>query len=149
MILAWSYDYLKMKVKWCMWLGSHLPHFWNEVCGWAATYLISKMLYVAWQPLTSFLGATPTPHSSLAQIHIYIVNIYLRRHLFTSFENMTFNKKVNYLLRKYDFPFENMICLKKVNYLLRKYNSLIGDIVCKRKLIYCFEYMVFPFEDLT
>ena len=43
-----------------MWLGRHLPHFRNPVCGWADTSLISKMLYVAEQTLLSFLGATPT-----------------------------------------------------------------------------------------
>ena len=34
-------------LKWAMWLGSHLPHAWHEVGGWAATYLISgRYIYI-------------------------------------------------------------------------------------------------------
>ena len=44
-----------------MWFGSHLPHLKNAVCGLGATYLIVKMRYVAWQPLTSFTKSHSPP----------------------------------------------------------------------------------------
>ena len=51
---------------------------------------------------------------------------YCFEHMNCSFENI-FPKKVNYLLRKYDFSYENMNGSKKVNYLLRKYGLLFQE----------------------
>ena len=111
-----------------MWLGSHLPHFWNAVCGWTATYLISKMLHVAGQTLTSFLRTTSTPHSSPPQIHIYIyIYIYIIPKTLSPCENRLFPRKLF-------ICFETMI--------------LFESIIFLRNCVTCFENMIDSFENI-
>ena len=64
------------------------------------------------------------------------------------FENVTFSKTCNHLLRKYDFSFGNRSCSKKVNYLLRKYNFPFENKPFRRKLIICFGSMICSFENI-
>ena len=107
-------------LTWGMWLGSHLTHVWNAVRGWAATELISKMLYVAGQTLTSFLGASPTlplfPNPNIGK-------------KLTSFANMIFPSKLpiwNYeiFLRIY-FSKQGCYLLRKSILLIRKDHSFL------------------------
>ena len=47
------------------------------------------------------------------------------------------------------FSFENMTFPKEVNYLLRKYDCLFEDVIFRRKLLICFDIYNFSFEDMN
>ena len=146
-----------------MWLGNHLPHYWNEVFGWAATYLISEMLYVDGRTLTQFLGAVYIYIYIYVYIYIIIVKklayffrkirlvasrlwFFVREYHVSKtinfsfrksdlpFRNSTFNKKVNYLLENIFFPLAKMIFNRTDNYLFRKYDFFV-------------RYITFPWES--
>ena len=125
-----------------MWLDSHLHHSWNAVCGWAATYSIPEMQYVAGQTLTSFLDATPTP------IPPHPKHIRNSRNLFNSVENMTLSKKVDYLLRNYSFSIQHLISSHKINYLLRKYD-FVWNMTFSEKFGYSFRDIICSSENMT
>ena len=60
-------------------------------------------------------------------MYIYTYIAYNRKKLAYFFRKYDCSKKVNYLLRRYDFSFENMNVSKKVNYLLLKYDLSIQE----------------------
>ena len=77
------------------------------------------------------------------------VNDLLRKYEFF-LENISFPRKLSIRFENILFSFENIICSKTVNYLLRKSDYIrSGILFVPRKFIICFGDVIYSFENTS